>query len=175
MPEPQPGRVALAEIVRERGNKGEVLARSLTDVPGRLENLKSASVTLADGGERDVAVEKAWRHHQNWVLKFSGVDSIGEAQRFRGATLWVPAEKRAPLANGEYYENDLLGLTVTNAANGEIIGKVRGFERYGGPPLMQVEMGGREVLIPFAAAICRKVDVKDGVIEVDLPEGLLGL
>ena len=35
-------RVILAEILRPRGNRGEVLARSLTDVPGRLESLKEA-------------------------------------------------------------------------------------------------------------------------------------
>lgn len=168
-------RVVLAEIHRERGNRGEVLARSLTDVAGRLENLKAAWVQLADGTDRAVSIEKAWRHQENWVLKFAGVDSISEAERFRGADLWVPRAERAPLPEGEYYESDLLGFTVCDAASGETVGVVRAWRRFGGPPLLEVECGGREALIPFVPAICRKVDLERRTVEVDLPEGLLEL
>ena len=167
------GRVVLAEIFRERGNRGEVLARSTTDIPGRLENLKAAWVQLADGTERAVTIEKVWRHQENWVLKFAGVDSISEAERFRGADLWVPRSERAALPEGEYYESDLLGFAVRDGASGETLGLVRGWRRFGGPPLLEVDCSGREALIPFVPAICRKVDLERRTIEVDLPEGLL--
>jgi 16S rRNA processing protein RimM len=139
----------LAEILRERGNRGEVLARSLTDIPGRLENLKCAWVLLADRTDRAVGIEKAWRHQENWVLKFSGVDSISDAERFRGADLWVPPSERALLPEGEYYESDLMGLAVRQCASGEMIGLVRGFQRFGGAPLLEVECNGHQTLIPF--------------------------
>jgi len=169
------GRVVVAEIFRERGNRGEVLARSTTDIPGRLENLKAAWVHLADGTERAVSIEKAWRHQGNWVLKFSGVDSISEAERFRGADLWVPRSERAALPEGEYYESDLLCFAVKDGDSGETLGFVRGWRRFGGPPLLEVDCSGREALIPFVPAICRKVDLERRTIEVDLPEGLLEL
>ena len=47
-------RVVIADILRSRGNRGEVLAESLTDVPGRLENLKQATVRFADGDDSSV-------------------------------------------------------------------------------------------------------------------------
>jgi 16S rRNA processing protein RimM len=169
------GRVVLAEIHRERGNRGEVLARSLTDIPGRLENLKSAWVQFAGGTDQAVVIEKVWRHQENWVLKFAGVDSISDAERFRGADLWVPRNERAPLPEGEYYESDLLGFEVRDAASGEAVGIVQGWRRFGGPPLLEVECSGREALIPFVPAICRKVDLERRMVEVDLPEGLLEL
>ena len=53
-------RVVVAEVVRVRGNKGEVLARSQTDIPGRLEKLGEAWLHLADGPDRLVAIESAW-------------------------------------------------------------------------------------------------------------------
>jgi len=170
-----PDRVVLVEILRERGNRGEVLGRSLTDIPGRLENLKRAWVQLADGSDMAVTLEKAWRHGENWVLKFAGVDSIGAAEGFRGADLWVPRTERAPLPDGEYFESDLIGLEVRAADGGALIGHIRGWQRFGGPPLLEVDRGGRELLVPFVPAICRKVDLERRVVEVDLPSGLLEL
>ncbi len=54
------------------------------------------------------------------------------------------------------------------------MGVVSGVEDYGGPPLLKVEAAdGREILVPFARAICREIDVAAKIIRVELPEGLL--
>ena len=52
-------------------------------------------------------------------------------------------------------------------------GIVKGVEEFGGPPLLQVESGGRDVLIPFAREICKEIDVRNKIIRVVLPDGLL--
>ncbi len=164
----------IAEIGRPRGNKGELSAISTTDVPGRLENLKQAQVHLPDGTDVAVIVENAWFHKDHWVLKFSGVDSIDEADRFRGGDLWLPREERGRLPEGQYFQSDLFGcLLVTET--GETVGKVEGFAQYGGPLLLQVQAKGREVLIPFVPEICRTVDLDERKIVAALPEGLLEL
>ena len=55
-----------------------------------------------------------------------------------------------------------------------VVGVVTGVEEYGGPPLLKVEAAdGREILIPFARAICKEIDVASKVIRAELPEGLL--
>ena len=166
----------LAELVRPRGNKGELLAISQTDVPGRLENLGKAWVSLPNGTIREVELEQVWQHQQNWVLKFAGVDSISEAEAFSGLDLWVPSSERAELPAGEYFRSDLLGFSIILASTGEPLGKVTGFEQYGGPMLLAVQANeGKEVLIPFVEAICLKVDLDGQSILVDPPEGLLNL
>jgi 16S rRNA processing protein RimM len=172
-----PERVVLAEIHKPRGIRGELLARSLTDVPGRLEELRAAWVQLADGSDVEVRLEEAWEHKGNWVLKFAGVDSANDAERFNASDLWVPRAERAALPEGEHYESDLVGCRVVDGESGQVIGTVSGWQRYGGPPLMEVKRddarAGREVLVPFVPAICRSVNLESRVIEVDLPEGLL--
>ncbi len=173
-------RVVLAEIHRPRGIRGELVARSLTDVPGRLKELKAAWVQLADGSDLEVTLEEAWEHKGGWVFKFGGVDTVNDAERFKGADLWVPRSERALLPDGEYYESDLLGCPVLDRASGQVIGTVSGWQHYGGPALMEVTRtgeakAGREVLVPFVPAIFRKVDLEARTIEVDLPEGLLEL
>ncbi len=177
-----PNRVIIAEIFREWGIRGELTARSQTDVPGRIESLKSAWLQLADGSDLPVTLESARPHKGDWLLKFAGVDSISEAEKLRGADLWVPFEERAPLSEGDYYESDLVGCQVRTLGKGQLIGTVTGIERYGGPALLEVNCvtaqdskKGREILIPFVPAICPKVDLDSREIQVELPEGLMEL
>lgn len=170
----QPERVVIAEILRPRGNRGEVLARSQTDVPGRLERLKTATAQLSGGTDVPVEIAAAWPHKGDWVLKFSGVDSIDAAEVFRGADLWVPFANRGVLADGDFFQWDLIGCEVLNRATGERVGRVKGWQRYGAAPLMEVESGRHEWLIPFAGPLC-EVDLAARTIRVEIPEGLLDL
>ncbi len=83
------------------------------------------------------------------MLKFAGVDSISAADRFRNSDLWVPMSDRAALPAGDYFRTDLIGCSVLDEANGEILGTVEGWQQYGGAPLLETTVEGREVLIPF--------------------------
>jgi 16S rRNA processing protein RimM len=168
-------RVVIAEILRERGNVGEVLARSVSDVPGRMESLGDAQLRLADGSDEAVRIESAWVHKDSWVLKFVGVDSIDAAKRLRGADLWLPRAERGSLPEGQYFQSDLVGCQVLDRKDGRVLGVVEGFEEFGGPLLLQVKGEAGEALIPFVPAICVAVDVSGRSISVDLPEGLLDL
>ncbi|HWF47108.1 MAG TPA: ribosome maturation factor RimM [Bryobacteraceae bacterium] len=170
-------RVILAEILRPRGNRGEVLARSQTDVPGRLETLGHANVRFTDGRDAKVELSEAWAHKGDWVLKFLGVDSIEDAQRFAGSELWVPLSDRAKLPEGEYFQADLIGCVVLDEA-GRTVGTVGGWQEYGGPPLMEVRRDphpGGDVLIPFVKGIYREVDLEARRITLKIPDGLLDL
>jgi 16S rRNA processing protein RimM len=167
--------VVVADILRPRGNRGEVLALSQSDVPGRLQTLKRANARLATGEDVAVEIEASWPHKELWVLKFSGIDSISAAERFRGAELQVAKSDRGKLADGEYFQGDLMGCAVVEKSSGKLLGVVEGWQQYGGPPLMEVKVDGREVLIPFVGSICQQVDLVCRRITVDLPEGLLDL
>lgn len=167
-------RVVVAELIRPHGNRGEMIVRAQTDVPGRIENLKNANVRLADGRDASVEIVAARHHKDNWILKFAGVDSIDAAERFRGADLWIPFESRGMLPEGDFFQSDLIGCGVFDSMSGRRVGVVRGWQQYGGPPLMEVSGDGREVLIPFIRSLC-EVDLGQRSIRVELPGGLLDL
>ena len=169
-----PNQIVIAEILRPRGNRGEVCARSQTDVPGRLQSLKRAQARLADGTDVDVDLTEAWAHRGDWVLKFAGVDTITAAERFRGADLWVSLIDRGTLQEGDWFRSDLMDCAVIDEPSGKILGKIEGWQHYGGPPLMEVGMDGRTVLIPFVPAMCQ-VKIADRAVLVNVPEGLLDL
>ena len=167
-------RVVVAEILRPRGNRGELVAKSQTDVPGRLETLKRAQAQLADGTDVAIEVENAWPHKGDWILKFAGVDSIDSAERFRGADLWLSPAERPALAPGEFFQSDLVGCELVDRATGKRLGVVDGWEQYGSAPLMRVTVSGHEILVPFVRDMC-DVDLPDRTVRVNLPEGLLDL
>ncbi len=167
-------RVVVAEIIRPRGNRGEVLAKSQTDVPGRFYQLRSAMARLAEGQDVPVEIVAAWPHRDNWVFQFAGIESIEAAERFRGADLWVPFACRGKLPEGDFFRSDLIGCQVVDRLTNKPVGIVNGWQEYGAAPLMEVKAGEREVLIPFVSALC-DVDLAEQTIRTEIPEGLLDL
>ncbi len=167
--------VVVARLGRPQGRKGELTAVSLSSFPERLRELRRVFLFAPGGSEPGGAgfeIENVWPHRDQWVLKLRGVDSIGEAERWRGAEVRVPAEERRQAPEGGYFLDDLVGCRVVAHATGGELGRVTGWEENGGQVLLVVD---HEVLIPFAARLCPRVDPAAGVVEVDLPEGLWDL
>jgi 16S rRNA processing protein RimM len=164
--------VAVGRILRERGRIGELTAEIYSSQPGRAEKLKDVVLSLA-GLKRPLQVERLWYHNGRPVFKFVGIDSISDAQTWRGADLLAPESERARPEPGAYSHADLIGCEIWAP---EPLGTVRGIEDYGSQVLLRVEKtAGGEMLVPFANAICREIDVARKIIRADLPEGLADL
>jgi 16S rRNA processing protein RimM len=154
--------VTIAHSLRPRGNKGELAALPLTNQPDRL-----TTVLIND---KPLQVERIWMHGDQLIFKFQGVDTISDAEKLAGADVCIPFEQRAPLADGEVYQSDLIGCEVLDAT-GRSFGLVTEFEETGGTPLLHIG----DLLIPFAKSICIQLDLANKQIVVNLPEGLLDL
>jgi 16S rRNA processing protein RimM len=164
--------VTIARLVKARGIRGEIAADSLTDHPDRFKSLATVrlfNVERAEAGPA-VQVEDAWQHGDRVILKFSGIDTMSDAERLAGMELQVPLAERPPAPEGEYYQTDLAGCVVVGR-DGTEIGRVKRVDRFGGPDLLVVE-GKREFLVPFVRAVCVDIDVSGRRIVVELPEGL---
>lgn len=168
--------LTVARLAKTQGRRGEVAAQVLTDFPDRL--LKRRLVWLWDGRSepRRTEVEHIWPHKSYLVFQFAGVETIEAARSLVGLEVQIPRAAAAPLAPGEVFLDDLRGCRVVEQATGHELGRVRQVVSTGGGHLLEVELtGGKELLIPFAEEICRRVAPEEGVIEVALPEGLLEL
>lgn len=186
---PEPVRyIAIARILRPQGRSGEVSAEIMTDFPARFQKLRRVFLENnapngVDGHQdqpREAALERAWPHKGNIVLKLKGVDSISQAEALRGLTVFVPFEERVSLPANTYYWPEIEGCRVL-AGRPEArieIGIVTGVEPTAGVPLLHVSRankGRNEVLIPFAQEICREIDPAAKRIVIDPPEDLLEL
>ena len=163
--------IAIGRVVKPQGRHGEVAVEPLSDRPDRFPSLKSVWLPAPDGTARAVAVSRCWPHKGRFVLKLEGVDSIDEAERYRGLELRIGEEELAPLPEGSYYHHQLIGLGVVDE-NGRDLGTVREILETGGEaPVLVVRGGsGSELLVPLAETFIRRVDVAAGRLVVSLAQ-----
>lgn len=154
----------LAHVDRSRGRTGEVLTSGHSREPGWYTG---KSITLLPAG-RPMRIVHAWVHDGRLVVKFEGIDSIGDAETLRGQQIAIPKAEREAPAVGEYYYADLVGCTLIEAETGESCGIVSAWYETGGPVLLEAG----SMLVPFVPAICLHVDLELKQIRVRLPEGL---
>ena len=181
--------VWLARIRRAQGRKGEVFADILTDFPEKFAERRRLWLlnTSGAGGvasKRVTAAPRAvelvgdWLHKGGIVLHFKGVDSITEAETLQGLVVAVPMAERAALGEDEFYTGDLIGCVLMDVAGAEPVrvGEIEAVDRTAGPVALLVVKGGSgEVLVPFARAFMRRIDLESKLVEMALPEGLAEL
>jgi len=160
--------VAIGRLLRPQGRKGEVLTEPLSDQPARFASLKAAYVPAPGGGSRRIEISDCWPHKGRFVLKIAGVDSIDEAEAYRGLELRIGEEELVPLPDGSYYFHQLRGLQVDGGAAGAL-GHVADVLETGGEAVVLVVKGeAGETLIPLAAPFVNEVDLAAGRMRVTL-------
>lgn len=170
----RPSYLAIACIVRTRGNRGEVLAELHTDFPARFNLLEKVWLAFPDRSRRCLKLEECWEHKGRQVLKFAGVDSITAAEELVGAWVEIQAGDAVTLPEGTYYDHDLAGCSVVDQ-NGRVLGTVKEVWRIPGNNQLVVENDKCEFLIPAKEGICKEVSIPEKRITVELPEGLVDL
>lgn len=172
--------VLVAHLVRPQGRNGELLAEILTDFPERFAERHHLILLHPEDKTppRPVTLEEHWLHKGRIVLKFAGIDSISDAETLRGLDVAIPREQRAPLEEDAVYIDDLIGCHIIDIGgeDPQDIGPITGVDRdTTSTPLLVLQSANRkeELLIPFAKAWLRKVDIESKRIEMSLPEGLL--
>jgi 16S rRNA processing protein RimM len=167
--------VLVGQIARTHGLRGDVYVISETDFPEE-RFAPGAQLLMRRGGEGDamapVRIEAVRFHNGRPIVRFEGLASIDQAETLGGATLWIRAASRAPLPDGHYYHDALIGCTV-ETVTGQAVGQVTRIDAFGSAPLLVVTDGRHEVLIPLAEAICVRIDPAARRIVIDPPEGLL--
>jgi 16S rRNA processing protein RimM len=83
------------------------------------------------------------------VARFAEVTSRDAAEALRGTLLTVPRSALPPLAEGEYYHADLIGLPAVSTA-GEVLGTCVGVENFGAGDLIEIARpNGKRFLVPM--------------------------
>jgi 16S rRNA processing protein RimM len=174
--------VSVGRVGRPHGVRGEVSVEVRTDEPDRRF---AAGARLAVQPPRagapvpDPVTVTGTRWHQGRLLvTLAEVRDRDGAEAMRDAVLLVdidPTER--PRDPEEYYDHQLLGLTVhADAGGGEPfrVGTVSEVLHSGAQDVLVVRRDdGREAMVPFVAALVPEVDVTAGRLVVADRPGLL--
>jgi 16S rRNA processing protein RimM len=106
-------------------------------------------------------------------IVFEGVSGRGGAERFNNKELFLSEEHEQKYFAEDEEVDDLIGYKVV--IEGNEIGVITDIEIMPMQELFVVDMGGREVLIPFVDDFIEDIDDEAKTITLNLPEGLLDL
>jgi 16S rRNA processing protein RimM len=155
LPEDQ---VALAAIAGAHGLGGEVRLKLFAESVDSLRLHRTVRV-----GDRDLTLALV-KPGSAPIARFDEIADRSAAEALRGQLLTVPRSALPPLAEGEYYHADLLGLACSTAG-GEPLGTVVAIDNFGAGDLLEIEReDGRRALVPFRPGVA---DWSGGHIVVD--------
>lgn len=180
MGRPDPSFFVVGHLSKPHGNKGDLLVWPLTDHP---EGTFAHGVVLrlgtgdADGPHPDLApvrVEAARPFRKGYLVRFAGVDDRQQAEVLRGHYLFTEADALEPLADGELFYHQLLGMEVVTL-DGTSVGHITEVYESSPADLLQVQGKDRQVMVPFLKHLVVEVDGESGRMVIDPPDGLLDL
>lgn len=159
-------------VTQTHGIRGEVKVFPTTDDAGRFRDLKK--VFLDTGREKlPLEIQGVKFFKQFVIVKFKGLDTINEVERFRRCPLLVPREDAVPLEEDEYYIADMIGMQV-ETEDGKAFGILKDVMETGANDVYVIDsISHGEVLVPAIMECIRKVDVAEGKMTVHLMDGLV--
>lgn len=136
--------VTLAVIIGAHGVTGEVRLKLFAE---NVESLK-AHKRFNDGA----LTLKSVRDGPNGAIaRFAEIADRTAAERMRGTELTIPRDALPPLAEGEYYHADLIGLPAVST-DGEALGTVVAVENFGAGDVIEIERPtGKRFMVPMFA------------------------
>lgn len=117
-------------------------------------------------------VSNARRKTPSLLLAFAGIHSRSRAESLRGALLFVDETALPELRAGEFYHNQLIGLSVQTATD-ERVGDIYTITTTPAHDLLVVRNGKTEYLIPVVEDVIQSIDLSDRRVIIDPPPGLL--
>jgi 16S rRNA processing protein RimM len=176
----RPDHLVVGQVSKAHGTKGELFVWPLTDHAATVfaagaELLLGDEQGVADADAEIVRVVESRPFKRGLLVKLDGVGSREDADALARRYLLLPADAVPPLAEGEVFYHELLGMAV-ETVDGAMVGEVREVFETEPHHLLEVKgEGGRLHLIPFAERIVRTIDVEAKRLVIDPPDGLLEL
>lgn len=157
------------KIVTTHGVLGEVKVQPWCDTP---EELTQIAALYLDGGKSSLEIERGRVHKNMALLKLKGVDSIEQAQPLRGKILWAHRDD-IPLGEGQYFIQDLIGLTVIDADDGHAYGILTDVTETGANDVYHITFpDGGVRLAPVIEQVIVSTDIDAGILQIRPLKGL---
>jgi 16S rRNA processing protein RimM len=163
--------IALGYVNKTHATRGELRLRLFN--PASTVLAAGSRVVLRRGAERCERSVRAVRGHgQALLLTLEGCESMSAAEALIGYELCVRQADLPPVATGEIYHYELVGMIVVTTAGVEI-GTVSEVMSIASNDVCVVRAGGREHLIPLIADVVKQLDREQRRIVIEPLPGLL--
>ena len=166
---PEPRYLAIARVVKPFGVRGELKLKVLTGFPEKLERL--SRVYVGESVAPHPVARFRW-HGAKLLLQLADVHDRNAAEELRDQLVQIAREDAVPLEPGEFYEHQIVGLSVVTT-DGEPLGRVVEVLATGANDVYVVHGPRGEILFPARVEAVRAIDLEAGTMTVTLLSGLL--
>ena len=149
-------KILVGKIVAPQGIRGEVRVQTYSENPTDFKKFKVQSSKFRS---EDFKFMRAIPNSTVVIAKINGYDDRNAAETLRGTELFIGRDDLPALGEQEYYQTDLIGMTVNQRGN--IIGRVVCIQNYGAGDILELENGD---MVSFIGAI---VDMDAKIIYVN--------
>lgn len=139
-----------------------------------IASLSTFVVRMPDGNFETFRIRSAVEHGKKLLVALEGIQDMNAAVGLTGSDIFVRREQLPALPDGEFYWQDLLGLTVLDERGG-VLGELAHIFSTGANDVYVVKKDGEEYLLPAIEDVIIKVDLEMRTMTVHPMEGLLDL
>ncbi len=158
------------KIINTHGFRGTVKLESWCNAPDVLAKLKHYYF-FENGDYTKRRVLHASVFRQFVLADIEGVDSEDAANALRETVVWA-AREDLPLAEGDHFIADLIGLDVRNADTDEVIGKLADINTSGAKDLYIIRTSTGDYMVPAVPELIPQIDPDRAIYVRPIP-GLL--
>ena len=160
-------KLEIGKVCNVHGLRGAVKVIPWTDYPEVFEEIETVLVNDKEYRISSVQYQKA-----NVILKLKGIDSVSDAENLRDCILKCDKNQFEELPEDTYYVADLIDCDVFENEN--LLGKLTYVMPNAGADVYEITtQEGKTVYLPAVKENVLSVDVKNKIIKVKLPEGLI--
>lgn len=145
----------LGQVTRTRGLKGELVVQPWSDKLAGL--IQREEVFLCKKKPECFKVVSARSHQGKVFLKLEGIETLAQAEFWKGSLVQIPAERLPQLAEDEFYVHNLEGLAVFSEED-EYLGQIKEIITNPGNDIFSVLKDGKISYIPATKKAIKKVD-----------------
>ncbi len=161
----------IGQIVNHFGIKGMVKVNPFTEDISKFESLNSIFLEKENKLIK-IEIEEVKYSKNQVLLKIKGINSIEEAEKYRGCYLKIARKDAKKLPKDTYFIADLIGLKVYTD-EGILLGNVDDIYNSGANDIYVVkDEKGKQILLPAIKKVIKQVDLEQEKIIVHLLKGL---
>ena len=167
----EPVYLAVGLLRRPHGVRGEIMLEIQTEHP---DQFKTGAVFYI--GEEHIAYTIASKriHNKGFLLSFEGINDRDEISRLRNHYVYANIADLPPLADGKFYDYQLIGLEVIEEESGKTLGVLKEIIKTGANDVYLVRSeSGTEILLPAIPDVILDIDLADRKMNVYLLPGLV--
>jgi len=166
----------IGDILGAHGLKGTLIVFSHTRPAQAIAGYSCWWIGKTAVSAKAYPIRRCWQHGKRMLAELDGVSDCDQAAPFKQLKIWVPADA-VETDDDEYLWEELIGCQVIREGSRTPLGTVTALEEYGAQDNLLVQTPDDaaepgEWLIPFIEDVVTDVNLDNGVIIVDLPEGM---